>query len=788
MEMEIPRKRVSKGKKISLWVIAILVVILIIGSLGAVYFVKRPLPQMEGELELLGLHNEVEVLRDQEGVPHIKADDTQDLFFAQGYVQAQDRMFQMDLSRRQASGRLSEVIGEAMLKNDKYFRTLGLRRAAEDSYESYSPEAREILQSFAEGVNAYIKEKKAKGKWPIEFTFLGYEPEEWTPIDSLTIGKYMAFDLGGNWNSQAFRHYLLQSFPKEKAYELFPSYPAGAPVNITKDELDIEGSLSSSVVPNEYNGSNNWVVSGEKTQSGEPLLANDPHLSLATPSVWYQNHLEGPGYNVSGVIFAGIPGIILGHNLTIAWGVTNVGPDVQDLYIEKRNPEQEDEFLYKKEWEKAQVIHEKIKIKGQKSEDFKITITRHGPVISEFLGSVGKEHVLALKWTALQPSNELEAVLNMGKSKDWTEFEKALEDFESPAQNFVFASKEGTIAYKANGKIPIRKDKQDALLPVEGWTGENEWVGYIPYNELPRTINAEKGYISTANNKVTDEHYPYHISHDWAQPYRQMRIDEVLSGNDKLTIEEMKNLQMDQRNLQAEEFLPKFIEELSETKETEAIDVLEDWNYMDDKEMAAPLLFQLWMAEISDTLFADDISEEMLTLFRGRKQAVDQLLRKALNGEKSIWIEDKGGLKTVLETSLKKAVTKGKEIQGGVLSNWRWGDYHQIQFKHPLSSVSPLQYVFNYKGELESGGSAVTVQAAGYDTKGTINHGGSWRFIADLSDLSKASHIVGPGQSGQLGSEWYQNQMEDWVTGTYHLTKLNEKNGVKLRLIPKIKR
>ncbi len=784
MEIEAPRKRMSKGKKISLWVIAIMAAFLLIGSLGAVYFVKRPLPQLKGELELKGLHDSVDVLRDREGVPHIKAIDTQDLFFAQGYVQAQDRMFQMDLSRRQASGRLSEVIGESTLENDKYFRTLGLRRTAEDSYPVYSEEAKEILQSFANGVNAYINERKADGKWPIEFTFLGYEPEKWTPIDSLTIGKYMAFDLGGNWNNQAFRHYLLQNFPKEKAYELFPSYPAGAPVNITKDEIDIESSLSASVVPNEFNGSNNWVISGEKTKTGAPLLANDPHLSLATPSVWYQTHLEGPGYNVSGVIFAGIPGIILGHNQDIAWGVTNVGPDVQDLYIEKRNPEQEDEFLFKEKWEKAEVIHEKIDIKGHKAEDYKITITRHGPVISEFLESSGMEHVLALKWTALQPSNELEAVLNMGKSKNWTEFEKSLEDFESPAQNFVFASKDGNIAYKANGKIPIRKKGQDALLPIEGWTGENEWTGYIPFTELPRTINPEKGYISTANNKVTDDRYPYHISHDWAQPYRQMRIDDVLSSESDLTSEGMKDLQMDQLNLQAEEFLPKFLEEISEDNENAAIGVLRDWNYIDDKDMAAPLIFQLWMTEISDTLFDDEISDEMLSLFRGKKQAVDQLLRKTLKGEESRWVEEKGGIKKVLETSLTKAVVKGKELQGGHLSNWKWGDYHQIQFRHPLSSVSPLQYVFNYKGAVESGGSSVTVQAAAYNNLGDINHGGSWRFVADLSDLSKASHLVGPGQSGHLGSEWYQNQMKDWVTGTYHVTKLNERDGSFLKLTP----
>ena len=648
-----------------------------------------------------------------------------------------------------------------------------------------SKEAKEILESFARGVNAYINERKDNGKWPIEFTFLGYEPEEWTPIDSLTIGKYMAFDLGGNWNNQAFRYYLLQNFPKEKAYELFPSYPEGGPVNLKKDELDIEGSLSASVVPNEFNGSNNWVLAGKKTKSGKPLLANDPHLSLATPSIWYQTHLEGPGYQVSGVIFAGIPGIILGHNQDIAWGVTNVGPDVQDLYIEKRNPEQPDEYLYKDKWEKAEVIQENIKIKDRSSENYKVTITRHGPVISEFLGSSGKEHVLALRWTALQPSNELEAILNMGKSKNWTDFEKALEDFESPAQNFVFASKDGTIAYKANGKIPIRKNDQDALLPVEGWTGENEWIGYIPYEKLPRTINPEKGYISTANNKVTDETYPYHISHDWAQPYRQMRIEKVLSADDELSIQAMKDLQMDQLNLQAEEFLPKFLEKVSDSKETKAIGILMDWDYVDDKDKAAPLLFQLWTTEITNTLLADEISEEMLVLLRGKKQAIDQLLRNALNGEQGIWINEKGGIKAVLEKSLSMAVKKGRELQGEDPSDWKWGDYHQIQFKHPLSAVSPLQYVFNYKGHLASGGSSVTVQAAGYDKNGSINHGGSWRFIADLSDLSKASHLVGPGQSGQLGSSWYQNQMEDWVTGTYHVTLLNEQEGDLLKLVPK---
>ncbi|CAM3640423.1 hypothetical protein GCM10009865_26010 [Aeromicrobium ponti] len=285
----------------------------------------------EGVTEIGSISAQVMVNRDSNGIPHINASNERDLFIAQGYIQAQDRLFQMDLSRRQASGRLSEVIGDATVENDKYFRTLGLRRAADASYQSYSPEAKEVLGWFAESVNIYIKELKENGKWPVEFKILGYQPEEWTPVDSLTIGKYMAYDLGGHWESQAFRYYLLQNFPEEKAYDLFPSYPEEAPYIIAKSNLDIEKSFASVTTPPEFNGSNNWVVAGNKTASGKSILADDPHLSLGTPSIWYQMHLESPEMNVSGVIFAGIPGIILGHNELIAWGVTNAGPDVQDL-------------------------------------------------------------------------------------------------------------------------------------------------------------------------------------------------------------------------------------------------------------------------------------------------------------------------------------------------------------------------------------------------------------------------------------------------------------------------
>lgn len=780
------KKPMRKWKKITLWLSGVLLVLIIVVLFSVNYLISRSLPITEGEVKIASLKEQVLVVRDNAGVPHLKAENERDLFIAQGYVQAQDRLFQMDLSRRQASGRLSEVIGEATVNNDKYFRTLGLRRAAEASFGEYTTEGKEVLKWFAEGVNIFREEAIKDGKLPIEFSILGYEPEPWTEVDSLTIGKYMAYDLGGNWEDQAFRMYLLQKFPKDKALDLFPSYPKEGPYIVSDINLDIEKSFASAVIPHEFNGSNNWVVSGDKTSTGKPLLADDPHLSLATPSIWYQMQLEAPTINVSGVIFAGIPGIILGHNEKIAWGVTNTGPDVQDLYIEKRNPNDKTEFSYNGKWERAEILKETIKVKDKKTIDYDVTITRHGPVISEFAADSGKENVLSLRWTAHDPSAELEAILNMNKAASWGEFEKALEKFNTPAQNFVFASTNGDIAFKANGNIPIRK-KGDSLLPVPGWNDEYEWKGYIPYDKLPKVVNPKEGYISTANNKVISDDYPYHISNHWAQPYRQMRIQEVLKSKDNMTVKDMKALQMDIKNLQAEEFVPQFLKALSNNendKVREVLKELEKWDFQDHKDSAAPLIFNVWMTNISTVLYEDSIPSETFALFSGRKPVLDKLLREGLKGNPGPWVKEQGGIQKLLETSLLRTIKDLENSQGSTTKKWKWGEFHQVRFDHPLSSVSPLNYIFNSKGGIPTSGSGVTVQAAGFKVDGTVNHGASWRFVADLNDLSKTYHLVGPGQSGHLKSDHYNDQLQAWADGTYHETKIKNVKGEKLTLKP----
>ncbi|WP_093855994.1 penicillin acylase family protein [Tenuibacillus multivorans] len=778
------------------WSLIVVGLLLVVGASLLIYvnaYINRSLAQTEGEIELSDLNQTVEVVRDEKGVPHIKAANDYDLFYAQGYVTAQDRLFQMEMSRRQASGELSEVAGEAALNQDKYFRSLGLRRAAEQSLELYDDEELKALEAYAEGVNQYIEEANVNNAFPVEFKLMGIDDmRDWTVVDSLTIGKYMAYDLGGHWERQAFNYYLLNHFNEEEAYELFPTYPEDALTNISDEEyVDVTASLTRAPRTHEFNGSNNWVVSGDKTASGRPLLANDPHLGLATPSIWYQVHLQSENYNVSGVIFAGVPGVILGQNEHIAWGVTNVGPDVQQLYLEKRHEENPHLFLYDDEWVEADVITETIHVKDQDPVEYEIVETKHGPIISEFANGtdeVDTTTAFSVDWTALEPTTELAAVLEFNRATNWEEFEKALENFHAPAQNFVFASKDGTIAYKANGKIPKYVNRDHALLPLPGWKSEYDLDEFIPFDELPTLINPEKGFIATANNKVITDQYPYHISHIWAQPYRYTRIHEVLENSNDLTVEDMMDLQMDQMNLQARQFTPIFIDVLKQVdlseQEQKAVNLLEEWDYVDDKDKAQPLIFHQLVKHIEDELFQKHIPEDVLTMFKGSGQNVDQLIMQAYEGEEVLWIDKNGGLEQVLSTAFTKTIEDLSAMQGESIDDWRWGEYHKVYFAHPLSNISILDRFFSKTEPVPVGGSNVTVMAASFKDNGIADHGASWRFIIDMADLTESYHIVGPGQAGHYRSQWYDDQIIDWVEGDYHQTSIDQYDGDELILKP----
>ena len=787
-------KRKFNWKKWLIVIAGIITALALVAFIGFTWFMNKSKPVIDGELAVTILDQDVTVTRDEKGVPHIFAKTDADLYRAQGYVQAQDRLFQMDLARRQASGRLSEIIGEATINTDKHFRTFSLRDAAEKSLAAYDDESKQVLEWYAEGVNAFIAQAKESNTLSYEFALLGYEPEEWTVVDSLTIGKYMAYDLGGNWNTLAFRHWALQNFDEEKAKELFIKYPENASAIIEaniQNPVAVAGQFSAEMLPNEFNGSNNWVVSGDKTKSGTPILADDPHLGLSTPSIWYQMHLQSPQQNVSGVIFAGIPGIILGHNDEIAWGVTNVGPDVQDLYIEIPNPDNPTQFRYDGKWEQAEVRDESIKVKDGETVDFEVVVTRHGPIMTDLaFKDTEPTAQFSMQWTALQPTAELRAVLGFNKAKTWSDFEKALEDFKAPAQNFVFASKDGTIAYKANGQIPIRK-QGEGQLPVPGDSSDYGWEGFIPWDELPTLVNPKEGFIATANNQVIGEDYPYHITDFWAQPYRFERIKEVLEANDAITVEDMMALQMDQHNLYAREFLPDLLTSLKEKdqdgKYAEIIAMLEKWDMVDAKESGAPLVFHTLMIKLQEVLFKDQMPEDMYGIMYGKFNITDQLLRTAYSGEKSIWIEEQGGIDETIYKAFELTIAQLEDQFGKNSSKWQWGDYHQLTFDHTLGSASPILAAYFNAKKVPIGGSKVTVQAADNDLAGNVDHGASWRFVVDVGDLSSAYHIVGPGQSGHVKSDWYQDQVLDWANGDYHQTfiKQEEIKGKTLQLIAK---
>ena len=765
----------NKGLKVLGWIVGGIVVLAVVVLIGFNWFIGKSKPVIEGELTVPVLAKEVTVTRDEHGVPHIEAESEADLYRAQGYVQAQDRLFQMDLSRRQASGRLAEVVGAAAVENDKFFRAFSLRYAAELSWEGYDAQSKQVLEWFAEGVNAFMKE----GNLSYEFTLLGYEPEPWTPIDSLTIGKYMAYDLGGNWNLLAFRHWAANNLDDAEFKELLVDYPEDARSIIEANretEVKVADAFYLDAMPNEFNGSNNWVVSGDKSETGAPLLADDPHLGLSTPSIWYQMNLQSPEQNVSGVIFAGIPGIILGHNEHLAWGVTNVNPQVQDLYIEKRNPDNPYQFLYDGEYYDAEVRDEPIKVKDGETVDFEVVMTMHGPVISDVMGSETlAQEVFALEWTALEPTKELQAVLGFNKAKTWSEFEVALHDFNAPAQNFVVADQEGTIAYRANGNVPIRK-KGNGQFPVPGDSSEYGWEGYIPYDELPTVVNPESGWIATANNEVVGDEYPYYLTDYWAQPYRYERIAELLEAKDKLSVQDMKDIQMDTVNLYAKEFLPDFIASI-ENKAVESygeeLALLKEWDYNETIDAGAPLIFNEMIEQLVMELFEQKLPEDIYEMMPAKYSILDNMLRAAYEGNEGVWISNAGGIDALVYKAFEQSVLIMREKFGADVAKWQWGDYHQLSFYHNIASAHDLIAWYLNPKQVPAGGSRTTVQAAGNRVDGTVNHGASWRFVADVSDLTSAYHIVGPGQSGHKKSDWYDNQVEDWAKGIYHETSID---------------
>ena len=580
--------------------VGVVTAFLLVLFVAGILLVRASFPRTRGTIQVPGLHSSVEVLRDTQGVPQIYATDTHDLFFAQGYVHAQDRFWQMDFWRHIGSGRLSEMFGESQLETDKFLRTLGWARVVREELAALDPESLAVLDAYAEGVNAYLAQRRGPSL-SLEYAVLGlltpgYTPEPWTPLHSLTWAKAMAWDLGGNMKLELERAVLLRKLGPQRLAELFPPYPAENPVIVAGPyaartggytyaaELEAALPALSRVGARMQTlntllgggldgiGSNNWVVSGSRTTTGAPLLANDMHLAPRIPSIWYENGLHcepvSPAcpLEVVGYSFAGLPGVIVGHNRDIAWGVTNVGPDVQDLYLERLNPQNSDQYEVNGQWVDMTIVEETIQVAGSEPVLLTVRTTRHGPILSDVdeaygglaaaqAGATGESYAVALRWTALDPTSIVRSELHLDQAHNWDEFRAALRDWDVPSQNFIYADRIGNIGYQTPGRIPIRASG-DGRLPVPGWTDAYNWESYIPFEELPSAFNPPQGFIATANNAVVGAGYPYLITTDWDYGYRARRIVDLLEATPKISAEDFQRIHGDDFNAMGPVLVP----------------------------------------------------------------------------------------------------------------------------------------------------------------------------------------------------------------------------------------
>ena len=774
-------------------VLILLLIVLLVLVAGYIYL-RGSLPQVRGSVELPGLINTVEVMRDQHAVPHIFAESKEDAYFALGFVHAQDRLWQMEFQRRVGAGRLAEVVGEAALGGDKFLRTLGVYRYAEATVPNLSDEARATMTAYVNGINTFLETRS--GPLPPEFLIFGLEPEPWTLPDVLVWGKMMAYNLGGNWDSEVLRARLSTRLDTSQVAELWPPYPGDAPITLPDfrtlyGQLELDSLWTNATHPLPLGtGSNNWVVDGSKSATGLPLLANDPHLGLQTPSLWYFAHLSAPGLEVIGATLPGTPSVLLGRNDRIAWGFTNTGPDVQDTFIEQVNPDNSDEYLTPEGYKPFGTRTELFRVAGEADVTLEVRETRHGPVISDVsnasASAVSEGYVLALSWTALTDDDKtLQAALELNTAQTWDEFVAALENFDVPQQNMVYADTEGNIGYYAPGRVPIRRSG-DGLVPVPGWTGEYDWTGFIPYEDLPHTFNPASSQIMTANHKIVPDDYPYFITSQWAEPYRAERINALLARSDAHTLESFAQIQADQLSLMARTFLPFLLEVEPQTELGRAVlaDLLA-WDGTMNRETAAPLVFYTWY----DNLVQGTVEDELGQLFTDFENFRPLFVEDVLSGETATdWCDNvrTSGLEDctlIISQAFENAVASLADTYGERPTTWRWGEAHAAYQAHPVLGETPLAPIFNLT--LPRGGDAFTVNAARFDLGDEAprnDHGPGFRGLYDLSNLDNSRYIHSTGQSGNPLSRHYRDFFERWRDVEY-LPMMTDRAGLEDRAI-----
>ncbi len=771
---------------------ALAVVLAVLAAVGvAGWVVLRPLPQLDGTASLPELRQEVTVDRDAWGVPFIRASSVEDAITAQGYVVAQDRLFQMDLLRRAAAGELSEVIGPATLDLDRENRTLGLRAAAERDVKLLPAERRALLEAYARGVNRFLADHRKRLPW--EFTALRYEPRPWSPEDTLLVGAYMYKNLTTTWRWELNRAKVTERVGAERAADLFAvespldhfivgsdvapapprdprtTRPARKPSGqdsrpALASDREVRGAQQAALAALDafeeetalFAGSNNWVVDGRHTASGKPLLANDTHLQLSVPCIWYIVHITAPGWNVKGFALPGVPLVIIGQNERIAWGFTNNGADVQDLYIETFNPANPLEYRANGNWVRAEVRKEVIHVKGRPDETLDVVITRHGPVVHSEGG-----RAYALRWTAAEPGGLAASTFLLGRAHNWDEFLTVCREINGPAQNAVYADVDGNIGFVVSAVIPIRKNG-DGSVPVPGDTDDYEWTGYVPFEELPKTLNPPSGMIATANARVVGPGYAHFLTNRWVGPYRTERIYELLGERNNFRPEDFIRLQTDVLSL-PHRFLAQELFRASqharpvEVSAQNLLPPLKGWDAHAQKTSVEMAFVEFTRRALMERLLRPYLGDDW-RLYNWFRDGV--FLENVLRERPARWLpKEFHSYDDLLMASADDAVRRLQAQSGNPnLATWTWGRFILLQMTHPLVQTGWLAR-WPGVGPIEQPGAANTVKQTGR------SFGPAMRFVADLSNPDKSLMNITLGESGQLGSSHYRDQLPAWFEG-----------------------
>jgi penicillin amidase len=814
------------GRTLFRFMTFLLIMSLVIGVFG-LFLIRRSYPQIDGEVRLVGLDFPAQIIRDTNGIPHIYASSTHDLFVAQGYVHAQDRFWQMDFWRHIGQGRLAEMFGPSQVDSDEFLRSLGFTQLAELEFAALDDQSKAILEAYSEGVNAYLADHSGTS---LSFEYMtlvlqkrGYEPEPWEPIDTLSWARMMAWDLGANMGAEITRAVLAGSLPRSRVNELYPPFPSDRPFILPQSspyaggdsvdpdpiaglpDSDLAALLTSTAArfasiddlvgeSGAEIGSNNWVVAGSRTATGLPILANDPHLSIQMPSIWYEVGLhcdDDCPFNVSGFSFAGVPGVIIGHNDRIAWGVTNFAADTQDLYVERINPDNADQYQFKGEWVDLDIRTEIIEVAGTNPTEIQVKSTRHGPIISgrygpldDFGAEAGIEvplnYAVALQWTALEPSRLVQAILGINQAQNWDEFRDGASRWDIAGQNLVYADVDGNIGYQSSGLVPIRS-AGDGRWPVAGWDGATEWTGFVPFESMPSSFNPPEGFLHSANQHVVDDSFPYFLAYDLAYGYRGDRIVDVLSEADQVDFSMITDLQRDSRNLNAEAVIPA-LARLSTDKPVvgDAQHILNDWANMGDDSYqqrvdlpGAALYASVWRNLLRLT-FHDELPERFWPNGGSRwSEVVIDLLAQPGNRWWDIAsTSDVEGRDEVLELALVAAMAELTDRLGDDPAEWQWGDLHKATFRNATfgdSGFAPLEWLFNRGAYAVDGGSSI-VNATSWDAAESYEVVAvpSMRMIIDLADFERSRTIHPTGQSGHIYHDHYIDMAEDWVANNLH--------------------